>query len=222
MGLWNKLAAMGGAALKGTGRFAMRFGRNVTDQTSRAFLHPTGTLRNAGSALKTASIGGAAAYVGWEKLTTDKSVTRIVGDTLVGEETVDQVADTMHDVKDLKNKAGEAVDTVNNAMSDVNSKWSGMTKFVRGLSSGEGIDMFSNFFKNMGNGNVSGLSIAGLVASAFLIFGRFGWLSKIAGTMLAMMMIGNNAGLKLQNGQALAPIKGNTEEQSVSMKGLRR
>ena len=84
-------------------------------------------------------------------------------------------------------------------MTDVNSKWSGMTKFIRGMANGEGVNMFSNFFSRLGNGNVSGLSIAGLVASALLIFGRFGWLGKIAGTMLAMMMIGNNSGLRLSN-----------------------
>jgi hypothetical protein len=52
-----------------------------------------------------------------------------------------------------------------------------------------------NFFRNLGSGNVSGLSIAGLVAAAFLIFGRFGWLGKIAGAFLGMMLIGNNAGV---------------------------
>ena len=42
---------------------------------------------------------------------------------------------------------------------------------------------------------MSGLSIAGLVAAAFLIFGRFGWLGKIAGAFLGMMLIGSNAGV---------------------------
>ena len=44
-------------------------------------------------------------------------------------------------------------------------------------------------------GKVSGLRLAGLVAAAYLIFGRFGWLGKIAGTMLGMMLVGNNANL---------------------------
>ncbi len=55
--------------------------------------------------------------------------------------------------------------------------------------------MMGNFFSNLGSGNVSGLSIAGLVVSALLIFGRFGWLGKIAGAVLGMMMIGNNANM---------------------------
>ena len=51
-------------------------------------------------------------------------------------------------------------------------------------------------FKNLGKGNVSGLSLAGLVTAAFLTFGRFGWLGKIAGAMLGMMLIGNNSNIK--------------------------
>ena len=35
---------------------------------------------------------------------------------------------------------------------------------------------------------MSGLSIAGLVAAAFLIFGRFGWLGKIAGAFLGVVI----------------------------------
>ena len=209
MGIWNKVAQMSGTVLKGTGKTAWNVGKTATGQTFKAVTHPVNTLKSTGSALKTVAIGGGAAYVGWEKLTTDKSVARIVGDTLVGEDAVDQVKETMNDVKDLKEKAGEAVDAVGDAMTDVNSKWSGMTKFMRGLANGEGLNMFSNFFGRLGNGNVSGLSIAGLVASAFLIFGRFGWLGKIAGAMLGMMMIGNNAGLRLSNpvaeGMANAP-----------------
>ena len=54
--------------------------------------------------------------------------------------------------------------------------------------------MFGNFFRNLGQGNVSGLSIAGLVAAAFLIFGRFGWLGvkfgAISGTELGVLLVG--------------------------------
>ena len=71
----------------------------------------------------------------------------------------------------------------------------GVSNFLRQASGGGVMDMFGNFFRNLGSGNVSGLGIAGLVAAAFLIFGRFGWLGKIAGAFLGMMLIGNNAGV---------------------------
>lgn len=70
-----------------------------------------------------------------------------------------------------------------------------MSNFLRETTNGGGMNLFGNFFRNLGQGNVSGLSIAGLVAAAFLIFGRFGWLGKIAGAFLGMMLIGNNAGV---------------------------
>ncbi len=35
---------------------------------------------------------------------------------------------------------------------------------------------------------------------SYLIFGRFGWLGKIAGTMLGMMLVGNNANLNQMMG----------------------
>ncbi len=78
--------------------------------------------------------------------------------------------------------------------------------------------MFGSFFGNLAKGKVSGLSLVGLVAAAFLTFGRFGWLGKIAGAMLGMMLIGNNTNVS----QSMAGSSGNgksvakTEEQNES------
>ena len=192
MSFWSKLLTVGGKALgaakTGTKASAKSIGNSV--------IHPSQTLNHAGKAVKTATVGGAVGYVGWEKITTDKSVTRIVSDAVIGEEATNAIAGTASDVKELKDKAGEAVDSMNNAMGDINSKWSGMSNFFRGIFGGNGLEMFGNFFKNLGKGNVSGLSLAGLVTAAFLTFGRFGWLGKIAGAMLGMMLIGNNSNIK--------------------------
>ena len=84
---------------------------------------------------------------------------------------------------------------VSGTVAGIDSKLGGVSNFLRQVSNGGVSDMFGNFFRNLGQGNVSGLSIAGLVAAAFLIFGRFGWLGKIAGAFLGMMLIGNNAGV---------------------------
>ena len=181
-----------------------------------------------GTAAKTAAVGGGMAYVGWEKLTTDKSVTRIVGDAVVGEGTMESVSNkvdtAIEGVNDLKEKVGETVNTMNEAMTDVNSKWSGMSNFLRGIFSGNGGNMIGNFFSNLGKGNVSGLSLAGLVVSALLVFGRFGWLGKIAGAVLGMMMIGNNANMsQMLGGQRQAPQIAQAEpQQQTSGGGMRR
>ena len=192
MSFWSKLLTVGGKALGAAKTGAKASAKSI----GNSVIHPSQTLNHAGKAVKTATVGGAVGYVGWEKLTTDKSVTRIVSDAVIGEEATNTIAGTASDVKELKDKAGEAVDSMNNAMGDINSKWSGMSNFFRGIFGGNGLEMFGNFFKNLGKGNVSGLSLAGLVTAAFLTFGRFGWLGKIAGAMLGMMLIGNNSNIK--------------------------
>ena len=73
MGIWDSILKYGGKAAKATGR-----------SMGHAALHPSQTLRGTGQAVKTAAIGGAVGYVGWEKLTTDKSVVHIVSDAVIG------------------------------------------------------------------------------------------------------------------------------------------
>ena len=178
----------GGKAMKGVGTATATTGKSM----GKAVLHPSQTLRGAGQAVKTATIGGAVGYVGWEKLTTDKSVVRIVSDAVIGEPATNTLAETADGVRELTGKAGEAVSSVSGAVTGIDNKLNGVSNFLRQASGGGGLDMFGNFFRNLGSGNVSGLSIAGLVAAAFLIFG---WLGKIAGAFLGMMLIGNNAGV---------------------------
>lgn len=210
MGFWSSLLRYGGRAVKSGGD---------------AVIHPAKTLRTTGQAVKTAAVGGGVGYVAWEKLTSDKSVARIVSDAVIGESATNSVVETADDVKELKNKAGEAVDAVNGAMSNMDSKWSGMSNFFRGLFSGNALDMFGNFFSNLGKGNVSGMSIAGLIAAAYLVFGRFGWLGKIAGTMLGLMLIGNNSNISQvlgTNGNSGNGRKPENQEEQTETKGLRR
>ena len=200
-----------GSLLKATFRYGGRAAKATASSVGGAVIHPQRTLKGLGTAAKTATVGGAAAYVGWEKLTTDKSVARIVGDAVVGSDTIDSVSEKVdgvtNSVSELKDSVGGAVDSMNNAMTSVDSKWSGMSNFLRGIFSGNGGSMFGNFFSNLGQGNVSGLSLAGLVLSALLIFGRFGWMGKIAGALLGMMMIGNNATLQQTLGGGMAQQK---------------
>ena len=191
MGVWDSILKYGGKAMKGVGSATAATGKKM----GNAALHPSQTLRGAGQAVKTATVGGAVGYVGWEKLTTDKSVVRIVSDAVIGEPATNTLAETADGVRELTGKAGEAIGSVSGAVTGIDNKLNGVSNFLRQASGGGVMDMFGNFFRNLGSGNVSGLSIAGLVAAAFLIFGRFGWLGKIAGAFLGMMLIGNNAGV---------------------------
>lgn len=189
MGFWNTVLRYGGQAAKGVGHATAATSKSM----GKAMLNPSQTLRGAGQAVKTATIGGAVGYVGWEKLTTDKSVVRIVSDAVVGESVTNTLAGTADNVREMKDKAGKALDNMSGAVAGLDNKLSGVSNFLHSASNGGITDMLGGFFRNLGNGNVSGLSIAGLIAAAFLIFGRFGWLGKIAGAFLGMLLIGNNA-----------------------------
>ena len=84
---------------------------------------------------------------------------------------------------------------IGEAVGGTDSKLNGVSNFLREASGGGLFNMLSGFLRNLGGGNVSGLNIAGLIAAAYLVFGRSGWLGKIAGLFLGMMLIGNNAGV---------------------------
>ena len=184
MGFWSSLLKTGGKAAGATGK-----------AVGGAVLHPSQTLRGAGSALKTATVGAAVGYVGWEKLTTDKSVVRIVSDAVIGEDTTNAISGTAkaatETVNKLTGKAEQTFDSVSQASSSLSSTLDGASNFLSGVSNGNAGNMLGNFFSNLAHGRVSGLSIVGLIAGAFLVFGRTGWLGKIAGIFLTMM-IGNN------------------------------
>ena len=213
-----------GALLKAAVSLGGRAIKAVAKSAGGAVVHPQQTLKGLGSATKSAAIGGSLGYIGWEKLTTDKSVVGIVSDAVIGEETTQKIGDTVSNIgegmKEVKDSVTGLTENVNDAITSADSKWSGMTNFFRGIFGGNGVDMFGNFFGNLAKGNVSGLSIAGLVAAAFLTFGRFGWLGKIAGAMLGMMLIGNNSNMQNMlggnGGQAQQRMNEQPEEQRPS------
>ena len=190
MGAWDTILKYGGKAMKGMGKAANATGKSA----GHAVLHPSQTLRGAGQAVKTATAGAAVGYVGWEKLTTDKSVARIVSEAgiKVNNTKWEKMAQQL---KELKDKAGETVSAIGEAVGGADSKLNGVSNFLREASGGGLFNMLSGFLRNLGGGNVSGLNIAGLIAAAYLVFGRFGWLGKIAGLFLGMMLICNNAGV---------------------------
>ena len=55
------------------------------------------------------------------------------------------------------------------------------------------LSMGGNFLSNLMNGNVSTMSMAAMIASSFLIFGRFGLFTKALGALLGLHTIGRNS-----------------------------
>ena len=177
----------------------MGFWKGLAKVVTYPVVHPQRTMKGALATTKTGAIALSAGYVGWEKLTTDKSVARIVGETVVGKNTVDCVASVPMKMNTLGKSADDALDKVNTTLSNVDNGLNGIQKFFQGIfggNNGNGGNMLGNFFSNLGSGRISGLSIAGLIGGALLAFGRFGWFGKIAGALLSMLIIGNNNDLK--------------------------
>ena len=185
-----------GSFLKSTLRLGGRMTSATAHTVGSAVLHPQQTLKGVGSATKSAVVGGSLGYIGWEKLTTDKSVVGIVSDAVIGEDTTNAISGTAkaatETVNKLTGKAEQTFDSVSQASSSLSSTLDGASNFLSGVSNGNAGNMLGNFFSNLAHGKVSGLSIVGLIAGAFLVFGRTSWLGKIAGIFLTMMMIGNN------------------------------
>ncbi len=202
----------------------LRLGKNVvnnpvTRSAGRSIASPAKTMQTAGTAAKTATIGAGVGYVGWQALVNDKPVARTVADIAIGEKNVDAVVETTsavtEKVGDIAKSTGEALGSVSEGVRQSGSALGGISDFMNGMSGGQGGNMFSNFFSNICNGNVSGMSIAGLLAAGLMIFGRTGFLGKIGGILLAMMLIGNNS--RISQAQASQPVA--PEQQSG---GIRR
>lgn len=178
-------------------KYGKRAATASVNSMGNAVIHPQRTLMGLGKATKTAVVGGGMGYLAWENIVNDKPVIRAAADVLVGEETVDKGMDAVGQatkkVEGMVEKAGETLDGVKSSVSDVTGSWNGIGKFAKEILGGNGLNTLGSFFSNIGKGNVSGLSILGLVASSLLIFGRFGWLGKIAGALMGMMLIGNNS-----------------------------
>lgn len=181
---------------------SLKYGKQAANSSAAktmgdAMIHPQRTLTGLGKATKTAVVGGGMGYLAWENIVNDKPIVRTAADVLVGEETVDkglEVAGKASDkVGSMAEKVSENMESISSSVSGVSGAWSGIGSFLKNMLGGNGVDMLGNFFGNIGKGNVSGLSMLGLVASSLLVFGRFGWLGKIAGALMGMMLIGSNS-----------------------------
>ena len=171
---------------------ARRAGRIITYPVT----HAGTAVQAVGKTTKTAVVGGGLGYMAWESVVNDKPVVRTASDILVGKETTEKESDvvtgTVDGVGKVVTGAGNLVEDAGNMLSETNNSTSGVGKFFQGLFTGNGLGMIGDFFQNIGKGKISGLSLAGLIGAAILSFGRFGWLGKIAGAFLGMMIIGNN------------------------------
>lgn len=107
-----------------------------------------------------------------------------------GENTVEKVQETTSSVI---NGLKETVSESKGILGTLGDTLKGISTFLGNIFGGNGMNMFANFFNNISSGKVSGLSIGGLIAAGYMLFGRTGLLGKIGGALLTMMLIGGNS-----------------------------
>ena len=211
MGFWTSIVNYGKSAVRGSGRMV-----------TYGVTHP-----------KQTAIAGAAGYAGWQYLANDQPLIDSAGDMAskaaditFGEKRVDKATeiatDTVNTVGDTVSAVGNKIDSATETLSgavntakETTNALSGISNFFQGLTSGNGLGMIGNFFKNLASGNVGGLGIAGLIGAAILCFGRFGFLGKMLGGLLAMMVIGNN--FKPTQAQAPSPQQTTTQQPTAQI-----
>lgn len=158
---------------------------------------------------KTALATGVGTYAGWKVLNNpDMSMGTAVGKTV--REGVDGMGSFSHDavngftgeptVENVKDSTTSAISELTDGVKEtkgilgtLGEGLQGIGNFLRNMFGGNGMNMFANFFNNIGSGNVSGIGIGALIAAGYMIFGRTGLLGKIGGALVAMMMIGGNS-----------------------------
>lgn len=161
------------------------------------------------------SVGGAVAYAGWDKIfgkegfsekIAKDGVLGVTSGLAIGNERADYVKGKVDNITGFRKEDApmENSPSVNQSYEAQNyggyqepqmmqSQQDGVSSFLGNTFGGNGMNMFGNFFSNLFSGRVSGMSIAGLLAGAWMMFSRFGMWGKIGGALLAMMMIGNNS-----------------------------
>lgn len=154
--------------------------------------------------------GALLAYGGWKYMTTG----HVPGEQLLntGVEVVEKAGSAVSKGLDATNKG---LDYVNKGLDKMPELIHDTKAALTGGGTSQGGGLFGNLFGGISN-LIGGLfnggtgSMLGLVASAFLLFGGFGWMGKIAGGLLAALSLGLFGGNSQQQ-QALQQVPARQE-----------
>lgn len=180
----------------------------------------TGGWRTAGflgTHTKGVLLTGGAAYGGWKYLSTghlpgEELISKVgtaAGNTVaVVNNGLQAVNTTLGYVNDGLKRAPELISDTREALSDVGSTFTNAVGGSQG--GGQGGSLLGNLFGGVSN-LLGGLfnggtgSLLGLVASAFMLFGGFGWMGKIGGILLAALSLGLFKGNSQSQQRTLQP-----------------
>lgn len=217
---WGKYLSKAGKLVTSTAKVGekaaaagLKTAAKVGEQT---ILHPGKT-----------AVAAFGAYSGWNYLKNDKTaiesgkdVLEKGKDFLVG----DKGNDIVSRAEGIGGAVGQAGNAITAATSAIGQAWSGLGNSINSLFTGNAGNLLSNFASNLFNGRMDMLGTVGLLYSATLIFGRHSLLTKLAGTMLAMSIIGSHAGIGMSQPQELTqqnsqPLSDNLQDDYVRSDG---
>ena len=205
MGWTNFIKAVG----KGTVRLTEGTGRSVGAVAKGVGEGMGATAKGLGG---WKGVVGTGAVVG--AVHSEDGLTGVASDVLFGQGGAEKVKahDVAGEVVDLaigekgKQAVNAATDMASQQMSEIQQQMTPVTPYGDAMQQpmyanqdGFGsfmanpLSMGGNFLSNLMNDNVSAMSMAAMIASSFLIFGRFGLFTKALGALLGLHTIGRNS-----------------------------
>lgn len=166
-------------------------------------------------------VGTGLTYGGWKYITTG----HVPGENLIntGAEVVEKAGSAVSKGLDAVDKGldyvNEGLDNAPELIHDTKEALTGGVSAVTG-GTGQGGGLFDNLFGGISN-LIGGLfnggtgSMLGLVAGAFLLFGGFGWMGKIAGALLAALSLGLFSGNNQQQQVQQVPVRQESREDVI-------
>lgn len=191
MGGWSWLIK----GAKEIGKVGAKAVKGGVEGVAGAVTKPLSTMGKAATTAGGVVAGAEAVYLGKKSILDGQSVGSTLADQLGGtnfKNVVSNAVELKETKQELKLEAlrgGGAVSgtpTPDLQSSAVN---------LGAAATGNGTLGLGRLFSDLSVGNLTGLGIAGLVASAMLIFGRHGILGKVAGLMLGITLLNSQSSL---------------------------
>lgn len=201
MGVLGKAAAKGWSMF---GKVLWKGGEQVATKSYRVAEHIAMSPKKS---LKSAFVG----YAGWQLFANNKPIVdsaKDFGGTLIGwtlgEDRKKTYLQTCNDVKNTVKGIGDKIRSVGNDIADATKESVDKIKAaggeaidnvrgsMSGVSNGDSMSKMGNFLGNVTSGNINGLSIVGLLLSAYMLFGRTGILGKVGGLLMGMLALSSS------------------------------
>lgn len=101
---------------------------------------------------------------------------------------------------DVVDATKESVGKIKDASGEVVGNFHGSAS---GMSDGNSVSTLGNFLGHVTSGNINGLSVVGLLLSAYMLFGRTGILGKVGGLLMGMLALSSSLSPSVSDSQSL-------------------